>query len=195
MNPYKNGKIYRIVCNQSGKCYIGSTCKPLEYRLSQHVNAFNAYMKKCAYGLEGSFVSSYKTLYAGDFRIELLEPFPCESHDALLRREREFIETTECVNMRRPVVSREEVLEELRQYSRIHGPAYYKANCDKVKARSAQRYEANREDILAKHSCECGGRYSKMNWAIHKRSKRHQAFIGMPAQASQMQEAVPVCSQ
>ena len=35
---YKNGKIYRIVCEETGRQYIGSTCSTLVKRLSNHKN-------------------------------------------------------------------------------------------------------------------------------------------------------------
>ena len=34
-----------------------------------------------------------------------------------------------------------------------------------------------KENIKHKHSCDCGGRYTKVNKAVHERSKRHQKFI------------------
>ena len=49
-NKYQNGKIYKIVCNISGKIYVGSTIKPLEIRLSGHKANYNSYLKnKCCY--------------------------------------------------------------------------------------------------------------------------------------------------
>ena len=38
MVNYQNAKIYRIVCNVTGKQYIGSTVSNLSTRLSQHKN-------------------------------------------------------------------------------------------------------------------------------------------------------------
>lgn len=34
---YKNAKIYKIVCSQTNDVYIGSTCRSLRIRLSQHI--------------------------------------------------------------------------------------------------------------------------------------------------------------
>ena len=34
---YKNGKIYRIVCEETGRQYIGSTCSTLVKRLSNPI--------------------------------------------------------------------------------------------------------------------------------------------------------------
>jgi hypothetical protein len=36
-NKYENGKIYQLVCNITGKKYIGSTVLSLSSRLSTHI--------------------------------------------------------------------------------------------------------------------------------------------------------------
>ena len=54
---YKNGKIYRIVCNITGEQYIGSTCKTLKQRLQQHKSSY-----KCYKDGKGHYVTSYKIL-------------------------------------------------------------------------------------------------------------------------------------
>ena len=41
MVNYQIGKIYKIVCNITDECYIGSTCEPtLAMRLSKHVACY-----------------------------------------------------------------------------------------------------------------------------------------------------------
>mmetsp|Transcript_32665 Transcript_32665/g.38319 ORF Transcript_32665/g.38319 Transcript_32665/m.38319 type:complete len:103 (+) Transcript_32665:95-403(+) len=40
MVNYKNGKIYKIVCNETNEIYIGSTTQTLTDRLCQHVSKF-----------------------------------------------------------------------------------------------------------------------------------------------------------
>jgi len=54
---YKNGKIYRIVCNQTGLQYIGSTCKTLKQRLQQHKTSFKGYKDG-----KGNYITSFKIL-------------------------------------------------------------------------------------------------------------------------------------
>ncbi len=43
---YKNSKIYRIVCNETGETYIGSTTQTLTKRLSKHKENFKYLQKK-----------------------------------------------------------------------------------------------------------------------------------------------------
>lgn len=92
MVNYQNGKIYRIVCNVTGKQYIGSTISSLNTRLSQH----KKYIK------DGKYCSSKIVLEEGDYDIVLIEDFPCERKEQLLQRERYYIETIECVNKKIP---------------------------------------------------------------------------------------------
>ena len=37
MPDYKKGQIYRIVCNITGKIYVGSTTQSLSCRLAAHI--------------------------------------------------------------------------------------------------------------------------------------------------------------
>ena len=94
MVNYQNGKIYRIVCNITGKQYIGSTISHLNTRLSQHKKSFSC--------------TSIQVLENGDYNIVLIEDYPCERKEQLLQRERFFIETMECVNKKYPLRTRHE---------------------------------------------------------------------------------------
>ena len=44
MVNYQLGKIYKIVCNETGEMYIGSTCEPtLARRLATHVGQYKSW--------------------------------------------------------------------------------------------------------------------------------------------------------
>jgi hypothetical protein len=101
MVNYHNGKIYRIVCNKTGKQYIGSTVSSLNTRLSQH--------KRNRQG------TSLKVLENGDYNIVLIEDFPCERKEQLLQRERHYIDQMECVNKQLPLRSQHEWYEDNKQ--------------------------------------------------------------------------------
>jgi hypothetical protein len=48
-NRYRNGKIYKIVCNITGLTYYGSTCEPtLARRLAKHRGCYNRWLKSDA---------------------------------------------------------------------------------------------------------------------------------------------------
>jgi predicted GIY-YIG superfamily endonuclease len=98
MPNYQNGKIYRIVCNQTGLQYIGSTTIPLASRLSQHKKLFK----------DGKSGTSKLVLENNDYNIVLIEDYPCDRKEELLKRERYFIETVHCVNIKVPLQSQKE---------------------------------------------------------------------------------------
>ena len=74
MVNYENGKIYRIVCNKTGKQYIGATTILLSARLSQHKKLFNT-KKTCL---------SREVIEGDDYAIYLIEDCPCERKEQLL---------------------------------------------------------------------------------------------------------------
>ena len=96
MSKYQNGKIYKIVNVGYNKCYIGSTCEELSQRMARHRHSYNTYLKSNK-NLERSH------LLFDEFGIEncliiLVEQYPCNSREELLRKEGEHIKNTECVN-------------------------------------------------------------------------------------------------
>jgi len=98
MVNYENGKIYRIICNETGKQYIGATTIPLSARLSQHKKLYKN-LRTCL---------SREVLEGGNYGIYLIEDCPCDRKEQLLSRERYFIETTECVNKKVPLRTKHE---------------------------------------------------------------------------------------
>lgn len=87
MTDYANGKIYRIGSNQIEKYYIGSTCDALEQRLSEHKSRYNQF----TYGTEKYNLPIFEITQHADVYIELIELFPCQLKEELLRREGELI--------------------------------------------------------------------------------------------------------
>lgn len=86
---YDNGKIYKIVDNTNGNIYIGSTIQSLYKRKSQHKELRNKCMSKLI-------------IKNGNYDIILIENYPCKSKEELLKRERHYIENTDCINKTTP---------------------------------------------------------------------------------------------
>ena len=80
MPNYKQGKIYKICNNENDKCYIGSTSQPLHKRFHDHKRKHNLCMSKNL-GVE-----------LKDCIIVLVEDYPCERKEQLLKIERFYIE-------------------------------------------------------------------------------------------------------
>jgi hypothetical protein len=98
MPNYLNSKIYRLVCNKTGRTYIGSTTISLASRLSHHKKVFNT-NKSC---------SSRAVLEYGDYSIILIEDFPCERKEQLFKRERFYIDSIDCCNKQLPTRTKAE---------------------------------------------------------------------------------------
>jgi len=98
-NAYFFGKIYKIVSdNDLSKVYVGLTTNELEERLKQHVKD----SKSIERGKKG-YVRSFDIIKLGNYRIELLEEYPCNSKYELEIIEDEYIELFKdiCVNEKR----------------------------------------------------------------------------------------------
>ena len=86
MKNYKFGKIYKILGN--GYTYIGSTCMPLVKRLNGHIYPYNRYKKN----IKHSYISNFKCFEDENiYNIILLENFPCNNKNALLKHEAYYI--------------------------------------------------------------------------------------------------------
>ena len=79
---YANAKIYKITCNITGLCYVGSTCETLSFRLRRHEIQYKCYLKG-----KTNYVTSFEILEKDDYQISLLQAYPCENNQELLVRE------------------------------------------------------------------------------------------------------------
>jgi len=180
---YKNGKIYRIICEKTGRQYIGSTCSTLVKRLSNHKRKDN----NCSCR---DFINP---------KIILIEDYSCERKDQLLMRERYWMENTECVNLYRPIITREDRTQQTKQYSLDHIEEkkqydkqyrldhaeeikqYKLDHAEELKQYDKQYYLDHAEEIKEqkkeKITCECGSIVRRGNIAQHKKSKKHIKFL------------------
>jgi len=117
MDKYQRGKVYAIVCNKTGRRYVGSTCEPkLARRLVEHVACFNYWIKNSNDTNKTRYKSSFDIIKDGDYFIILLESYPCNSRDELRMCEQKHIDLCECVNKVKAFQSAEERLKYLKQY-------------------------------------------------------------------------------
>ena len=95
VRDFSRGKIYQIISPSTGLIYVGSTTQPtLAHRLAQHKRDYYQYWRDRS----GKKCSSYIVLREWDYRIELLELYPCNSQDELYAREGYYQRTLSCVN-------------------------------------------------------------------------------------------------
>ena len=83
---YTKGKIYITRNSENDLTYIGSTCQTLAQRMAQHRRAMNIQSQQ--------HMRLYKTMIElgkDAFYIELLEDYPCQRQEELLKKEGERI--------------------------------------------------------------------------------------------------------
>ena len=88
MPNYDLGKIYKLWSPSKNLVYYGSTTQTLEDRLSKHV--YNHKQK--------NNIASEIIIECMDYKIELLEHYPCNNRKELCKKEGEYIKANECVN-------------------------------------------------------------------------------------------------
>ena len=171
MSDYKQGKIYKIVdLTTENNIYVGSTCQTLEKRLSGHVNDFKYYTMNN----NNNYITSYEVLKNGNYEILLIENYPCDSKYELLKKERYFIETMNCVNQIIPTRTKKEWIDANRHNQTI---------CE-----CGMRYTTkNKKDHLKtkqhifffepKIYCICGLCYAHSNKCDHFKSRPHTKLL------------------
>lgn len=98
MPNYNNGKIYKIISENTDNVYIGSTTQSLCKRLANHKESMK----------NGKYFGSRRILEKGKCKIVLLENFPCENREQLFAKEQEWIDkTSNLVNLKSAKVSKE----------------------------------------------------------------------------------------
>lgn len=158
MVNYANGKIYKIVSNQTTQCYIGSTCQTLAQRMTVHRNHYRMYLKN-----KYHFTTAFNILKHPDAVIVWLENYPCGSKDELFARERHHIETTEaCVNKCIPGRTLAEYRENNRGVIRERGRQFYAVNRETIRKKGKERI-----------TCQCGAQITRDSMSEHKTSGKH----------------------
>jgi hypothetical protein len=159
MPNYQQAKAYVIrSVSRPDLIYIGSTTQRLSKRFNSHK-------------LPSNTTSSRQIILLGDAYIELLEEFPCDNKEQLLKREGELIRSHTCVNNRiagrTPVEYRSDNAEAIRiqkqQYRidnidkikqarvdnadsiKLQRKVHYDDNADRLKLKGRQYYQDNKD--------------------------------------------------
>ena len=159
MNNFNQGKIYTIISVIGHVQYIGSTCKRLSMRMSQHLSSYKKYLND-----GGPNMTSYKVLAFSDATISLLEAVSVETGCELRALEGQYIRRMDCVNKNIPT--------NFSTYDmKDYGRRYYNANKKKMNQTSKAYYHRN--GIVRCNLCMRS--MSQRRLALHnKTSWRHQ---------------------
>jgi len=151
----KSGFIYKITCNTTNKCYIGSTTKPITTRLTEHKSNYKRYLNK-----QGNYTTSFDVIENGTYKIEEVEKVDFFHERELHERERNHIQNTEnIVNKTIPTRTPEEYYKDNRDRIIKRQTEYNKQHKDHIMELKKEYYINNR-DKLIKYQKE---RYKKIH--------------------------------
>lgn len=164
MSEKINGCIYKIVCNDSKKVYIGSTFQSIDSRLKAHESAYKRYINNRS---NSRYNTSYEVIEGGNYKIELLDSYDSIDREGLCRSEGEYQMLYRCVNKNIAgrsvktyyINNRKELLNKVKEYQRL--------NIDKIT-------EKNNRIVTCK---DCGSCYKYKSSYLHKKSSKHLQSI------------------
>ena len=129
-NKYSNGKIYKVIDNAYTKCYIGSTCEDLSQRFARHRLSYRRYKKGLAPLCR--IFDVFDEFGVENCKIELIEEFPCDNKEQLLKREGYHIRNNECVNRCVAGRTKQEYTAEHQEQEQNRSIKYYYDNLDTI---------------------------------------------------------------
>jgi hypothetical protein len=150
MPDYQKGKIYKLWSPSKNLVYYGSTIQSISQRLTDHINCFNRYKKDN----NKRYFISFLVLDCEDYKIELIEEYPCNNKQQLCKKEGEYIKNNECVN--KQIAGRttkewaEDNKEKIKEQKKEWNKNDYENNPDKHKEKNKLKYEKNKDDRLEK---------------------------------------------
>ena len=148
---FRNAKVYKIVDNVSDMLYVGSTCYSLEDRLKGHESTFKTFQK----GKKANCLTSFKILQNKDYRIELIENFPCENSKQLFEREGFYI----------------------RKYK---NDGLNIVNKTTLGLTWEEQRKKSHKTRTQKFNCECGGKFTGQTKSCHLSTQKHRKYMTTP---------------
>lgn len=174
---------YKIVCNDSGLIYVGSTIQPIEKRLQAHECNYRLYLENRYH-----FTTSFTIIEKNNYTIQLIECVECVD-----RKQRDSIEllhilNENSVNRNHPgrdkkqyhQDNKEKIKERCIQYRQDNKEKikqYYNDNKEKLKEYQQQYRQDNKEKINEKFTCPCGGKYTLKHKTTHMKSNKHLNYL------------------
>ena len=81
---YQNGKVYKILTSETDDVHVGSTTQKLSKRMANH-------RTKLKSGRILKLYEKMREVGEDKFYIELIEEYPCQNSEQLLKREGEWM--------------------------------------------------------------------------------------------------------
>lgn len=176
MPDYQNGKIYKLVSDETDKIYIGSTCTLLCKRLWQHQNSY----KQWKIDSSNDCITSFQLFQLGDVDIILIENYPCGDKNELHARERYWIEQNKEIIVNKVFPNKLFELGKV-EYNKQYSRKYREENKEALSIIKKQYNKVNSKLISQKRdkllSCECGGTNTNRHFTRHLKSLKHQSYL------------------
>ena len=158
MVNYSNGKIYKIIDFSNNNFYIGSTTQAkLCSRLAEHVSDLKCYMR----GTKQKYCASMEITINKNYKIFLLETYPCNSKDELNMKEQEWMDKLRCdkmVNKYNAYISKEYLIEYHKKYNEEHkehlkenAKIYRENHKEEIKIKKQIYNQEHKEEIKIKN--------------------------------------------
>ena len=195
MEPYRIGRVYRIIALQSNEFYIGSTFNELRHRWQKHKGHYEEWKKgkgKCSvfdmfekYGVENCKIILIKEYQVVDRRhLEVYESLWILKLKSINKNIpvafSEIKRFKRMADKRYAEINKEKIREYKKQYVKNNTEkiAQYKEhNKDKIKQREKKYREKNKEKLNQKITCECGSIIVKRHLSDHIKSNKHKDYI------------------
>jgi len=136
MPDYQKGKIYRIFSPSKNLVYYGSTTQTISQRLQDHLKEYRLKTKPC---------KSFIVLECGDYKIELIEEYPCNNKQQLERKEGEYMKNNDCVNTKIAGRTKTEWYYDNQERLLEKRKTYYLDNVEKEKQHNKEYQKNNKE--------------------------------------------------
>jgi len=158
MPDYQKSKIYKLWSPTKNLIYYGSTTETLAQRLSKHKAKHKIYNNDN----NKPYYTSFLVLDCEDYKIELVEEYPCNNRTQLATKEGEYIRNNECCN--RFIAGRGQ-----KEWSKD----YYIKNADKISEQRKQYYKENIDKLKEKHKQYYNDNIDKINEQKRQYSKQY----------------------
>ena len=154
---YKKTFIYKITCKNESilDCYVGHSTN-FEYRKKQH--QYNLTSEKCKAYKYRIYEFIRSNGYWNNFKMEIIEHYPCENKQQALLREKHF---QKLLNAELGIKAERTKEEEI-----IYKAQWFQDNKERIKEKNSEMYV-----------CGCGASIQICEKIRHEKSKTHKCFM------------------
>jgi len=159
------GYVYKIISNQTDKCYVGSTIKNINQRFRGHKNNYKLYVNGYHH-----YTTAVQILQYDDAEIILIDEIEFEDKKTLTELEGKYMRELNCVNKFIPNRTQKEHYEENKEKIKEQSRQYRENNKDKLKEKRDKKY-------AERYACDCGSIVIVCCKSRHDKTKKHLDYI------------------